>query len=150
MAFVFQPSLYRGGVLYPLPRPIPVVRVREEWDFLTTKVPLAEGDVLYGHSRKGAEIVIEGQTGAQDGTITVGEEEMFGQLELLHQAVHVSTTQAKFEFLLYCDAVTEVYRKFKGCSTKSFEYDLSDSALFSYRLVLHAEDPEIYETGPGG
>lgn len=149
MAFIFKPSIFRDGTLYELPRPIPVVRVQDHWDYSQLKVPLAEGDLLVGHSQQGAEITLEGQVGTQGGAVQVSEAEMFATLQTLRAAVNVGAGGGKYELFLYHDAATESYRKFRGCSTVRFEFDISNPHLFTYHLAVHAEDPTISTTAPG-
>lgn len=149
MAFVFKPAIYKGSTLYELPRPVTRLRISDRWDFAAYKVPLRDGDRLTGHSREGVEIVLEGQVGSQAGSLKLSEQAMFTEMLMLRQTLDVSEDDDKFEFFLYHDAGTATYRKFKGCSTLAFEWDLSSPALFAYSLTLHAEDATLYTTGPG-
>lgn len=149
MAFVFKPSIWRGGALYELPRPVTALRVSDAWDYSQLKVPLAAGDVLVGHSRSGVQIAIEGQIGSRAGSLAISESAMFAEIEGLRNAVHVSGSGDKYEFFLYHDPGAGEYRKFKGCSTVRFEWDLSNSKLFTYSLVIHAEEAGLSAAGPG-
>jgi hypothetical protein len=150
MTFTFKPAIYKNSVLYELPRPVPVVRMRDAWDAGRFKVPLADGDALVGHSRQGVEISIEGQIGSQSGTLKTSEGDILQAAELLRERLDVSSDAEKFELFLYHDTASGTYRKFKICSTVQFEIDLSNQNLFTYSMVVHAEDPVLYTTAPGG
>lgn len=149
MTFRFSPALYRDEELWSLPRPITGFRIREGWDFERFKVPLAVGDAHVGHSREGIDLLLEGQIGSREGELTLSEEEMFGGIESLRSHLDVTSEGTKYEFFLYCDETSETYRKFRNCSTVRLEYDLSNPHLFAYSLVIHADDPTIYDTAPG-
>jgi len=149
MGFVFKPAVYGGAGLYELPRPVPVLRVRDSWDSSRFKVPLADGDATVGHSRQGVDISLEGQVGSQSGTLKTTEGAMLQELETLRETLDVSSAAEKYEFFIYHDSSSGVYRKFKTCSTVQFEMDLSDQNLFTYSLIVHAEDPVLYTTAPG-
>jgi hypothetical protein len=150
MALVFRPGIARGTTYYELPRPIPSLRIEDGWDFQRLKVPLAAGDTLAGQTADGVDIVIQGQLGSVAGAVTAGEAEMFAALEELRRQVRVTLNEPNYEFFVYHDPSTNTYRKFKRCSTVKFECDLSNVHLFGYTLVVHAGDPEMYATGPGG
>lgn len=145
--FLLKPGVYRDEEFYELPRPVPVVRVQDAWDFTRLKVPLAAGDTLVGHSRQGVNLVVEGSFQASDPETS--DTDRFAEIEALRAAVHVGAADDKYEFFLYQDVDAEEYRKFKQCSTVRFECDLADSHLFFYRIVIHAEDPVLYATAPG-
>ena len=149
MSFTFKPSIYKDASLYELPQPVLVVRIQDAWDFEQIKVPLAAGDVLTGHSQQGVGISVEGRIGSKTGTPRALEQAMFEGIEELRTALNVSATDDKYDFFLYHDESTSTYRHFKSCSTVRFDYDLSDKNLFSYSIVIHAEDPVIYTTAPG-
>ena len=149
MSFVFKPAVYKSSALYELPRPVPVLRVRDAWDASRFKVPLADGDALVGHSRQGVDISLEGQIGSQSGSLKTSEGAMLEELEALRSTLDVSSASEKFEFFIYHDATSGTYRKFKLCSTVQFEMDLSNQNLFTYSLVVHAENPVLYTTAPG-
>lgn len=149
MTFTFKPAIYKNSSLYELPRPVPVVRVRDAWEASRFKVPLGDGDTLVGHSRQGVDISVEGQIGSQSGTLKTSEGEMLQESETLRGTLDVTSGLEKFEFFLYHDVASATYRKFKSCSTVQFEIDLSDQNLFTYSLVIHAEDPVLYTTAPG-
>ena len=149
MAFVFKPAVYDGSSLYELPRPIVSLRLQDAWDFEQFKVPLRDGDTAVGHSRDGVDIAIDGQIGTQQGELKASEEEMFQEIETLRSRIDVDSSADKYELFLYHDAASDVYRKFKSCSTVRFDVDLSDKHLFTYSAVIHADDPVIYTTAPG-
>jgi len=149
MAFEFRPAVYKSGVLYELPRPVEGVRVLDGWDAEQFKVPLRDGDERSGFSRQGVDITCSGQIGSLEGALAITEEAMFAAWTELRDILTVQQNAEKFEFFLYFDAVSGTYRKFKKCSTLRLECDLSEKHLFAYSLVVHAEDPEIYFTGPG-
>ena len=149
MTFRFKPAVWRGGVLFEFPRPIPALKVQESWDVERFKVPLQDGDRWVGHSRNGIEISLQGQFGSQAGVLKLTEETMFATLEALRAALHVGPDDDHFQFFLYHDPATATYRSFQRCSTVRLEYDLSNEKLFTYSAVLHAEDPQLYHTAPG-
>lgn len=145
MTFAFRPAIYRDAALYELPRPIDVLRLSDGWDFDRFHVPLAEGDVTVGHSRRGLEIAIEGRIGTQAGALRGTEEEMFDEIAALRSTLGAG----EFELFLYYDTASGTYRKFRSCSTIRFESDLSDPHLFAYQALIHADDPAVYSTPPG-
>ena len=148
MAFMFKPAIFRGGVLYELPRPVVSVRIQDAWDFEQFKVPLLDGEHTVGHSRQGVDVAIDGQLGSHEGALTIGEQEMFEAIEALRTALDVGAAEERYSLYLYHDAGTGTYRRLAECSTVRFEYDLSDVRLFTYAVVIHADDPVIYST-PG-
>ena len=150
MAFTFKPAIYRDSSLYEFPRPVDSLRVRDSWDFQTIKIPLADGNTVVGGSRQGVEIIVEGRFGSQAGTLTLTESGMFQEIEDFRNALDVPETSDTYSFFLYHDATAGVYRKFKSCLTIRFEFDLSDEKLYSYSAVIHAADPVVYTTAPGG
>ena len=149
MSLVFRPALYRGGTLFELPRPITTLRVLDAWDFEQFKVPLAAGDRLYGHSRNGLDLSIEGSVGTRAGTLCATEEDMLAALSQLSEAFDITSDEDRYEFFLYHDQPSAAYRKYRSCATVRFEYDLSSPQLFTWSAVVHAEDPRLYTTAPG-
>ena len=147
MAFVFRPAISLNGVRYELPRPITKLLIEDAWDFQRFKVPLKTGDQLAGHSQQGVEITLAGQLGTQAGELKATEEAMFTELENLRNALHVADESQKYSLYVYYDELSETYRRFQNCSTVRFTYDLSDVHLFSYVIVIHAEDPVLYASG---
>lgn len=147
MAFSFKPAIGRGTSVFELPRPVPVLRIQDSWDGESYKVPLLDGEERVGISRQGPRIILEGQFGSASGSLTVNEEEMFTKwLELRTQS---DAGTSPFEFFIYFDSGSGVYRKLKDCSTLRLECDLSRMQLFEYSMVIQADDPTIYQTGPG-
>ncbi|MCA9040460.1 MAG: hypothetical protein KDA65_08945 [Planctomycetaceae bacterium] len=144
----FRPAIYQGGALYELPRPVRSLRLQEGWDFEQFKVPLRDGDQLTGHSQRGVEILLEGEIGSQGGELKLSEVEMLETLFELRDLLDVNGESSKYGLVLYRDVETAEYRRFKKCTTVEFEYDLSQPQLFTYSLVVHAEDPAIYQTDP--
>ena len=148
MAFTFKPAVYRNATLYELPRPILSLRVQDAWDFAQWKIPLRDGDTLAGHSRAGVDIAVDGSVGTQAGSLKSTEQTMLEEIEALRAALDVDSANLPFDFFLFHDAATSTYRRFTDCSTVRFEFDLSSPQLFSYSLVIHAEDPTLYTTLP--
>ncbi len=149
MSFRFQPAIDDGLNVYELPRPIDTVRVQDAWDFEALKVPLADGETLVGHSRNGVEVSIEGRLGSQAGTLLADEQAMFAELETLRSRLHVNDSASKYDLFLYYDPASGTYRKFKGCTTVRFDWDISEKSLFRYAVMIHTDDPTLYTTGPG-
>jgi hypothetical protein len=149
MGLVFRPGVWRAGVMFELPRPIPVLRIEDRWDYTRLKVPLRAGDELAGVSADGVDIVIQGQFGSRLGAVTADESAMFAALEGLREAVRGGPDDPPYELFLYYDPEGAVYRKFRSCRTVRFECDLSNVHLFGYELVVHAEEPGISGAGPG-
>ena len=150
MSFVWKPAIYKPGPgLYELPRPVVSLSWQDTWDFETLKVLLTDGDAVTGHSRGGVEIRLEGQIGEQAGTLKLTEQAMFATLETLRSRLDVASDGDKYEFFIYHDASSDTYRKFKSASTVRLECDLSNVYLFSYSLVIHADNPTLYTTAPG-
>ncbi len=148
MGLVFRPGIWREGSYFELPRPIPVLRIEDQWDYQRLKVPLRPGDVLAGQSPDGVDIVIQGQFGSWNGSVTASEAEMFAAVESLRQAVRMGPDDERYELFVYYDPETATYRKFRQCTTVRFECDLSNVHLFGYELVVHAEEPGLSSEGP--
>lgn len=144
----FKPAIWRNGTLYELPRPVRSVRVQDSWDFAQFKVPLAAGDSIEGRSLNGVDLSIEGECGTQAGTLLSDEAAMFAELEALREALGVTTPEDAYELFLYHDAVAGTYRSFRECSTVRFEYDLSQPWLFTYSVLIHAANPQVYDEAP--
>jgi hypothetical protein len=144
----FKPAIWREGVLYQLPRPVRSLRMQDSWDFAQFKVPLADGDAIEGRSQNGVDIAIEGECGTQAGTLLADEAGMFGELEALRTALGVSTPEDAYELFLYHDAVAGTYRSFRECSTVRFDYDLSEPRLFTYSILIHADNPQVFDEAP--
>ena len=144
MGFRFRPAVERGGVLYELPRPISSLTLQETWDSERFKVLLVDGDQWAGTSRNGVDVTLAGELSSRAGAIQRSEAEMFAVLEELRNRLHVGESAAKYRFYLYHDADTATYRYLESCTTVRLETDLSKRAVFTYRVVIHAEDPVIY------
>lgn len=146
MTFRFKPAVERDGELYELPRPVTHLSIQEAWDSERFKTLLVDGDTVVGSTRNGVEITLTGEIGSQAGMLTLSETEMFAALEELRAQVHVGPDEdEKYRFYLYHDATTATYRYFQSCTTVRLETDLSNLKSFGYRLVIHAEDPVIYD-----
>ena len=146
--FTFKPAIWRNATLYELPRPVVSVRLLDSFDFEQFKVPLAAGDTIEGRSHNGVDVSIEGQIGTQAGALKADEAAMFAAIEALRGNLAAETPEETYELFLYHDAGSATYRSLRGCTTVRFEYDLSDPRLFTYVVVIHAEDPEIYAEAP--
>ncbi len=144
----FKPAIWRNSTLYELPRPVRSVRVQDSWDFAQFKVPLAAGDAVEGRSQNGVDIAIEGECGTRAGTLLAGEQAMLDELEALRGALGVTSPESTYELFLYHDASTGTYRSFRDCSTVRFEYDLSEPWLFTYSLLIHAANPQVFDQVP--
>jgi len=144
----FHPALWRDGELMPVPRPVTLLRVQDAWDALRFKVPLGDGDVSAGWSRNGVEIFLEGQFGSEQGALLPDETTMFLALEAFRARLHAGESAAEFQFFLYHDPDSGIYRSFRRCVAVRFDYDLSDQQRFSYALRLHAHDPRLHLTPP--
>ncbi|MEM7810390.1 MAG: hypothetical protein AAF532_02790 [Planctomycetota bacterium] len=148
MSFVFRPAIYDGSALYELPRPVTRLRVQDSWDSADFKVPLRDGDFRAGLSRDGIEISVEGQVATQAGVLLADEGAMFSAVAELRERLDTQG-DGRFEFFIYHDTTSSTFRKFKSCSAGRTEADLSSARLFSYSLLIHAEDSRLYTTGPG-
>jgi len=144
--FLLRPGILKDGSIHEFPRPVPAIRLQDAWDFQALKVPLVAGDTLVGHSQQGVNILVEGQFQPDADTT---DSDRFDAVEDLRELLNVGGGNVKYELYLTIDTNTEQYRKFKSCTTVRFECDLTDSRLFTYRIVIHAEDPVLYATGPG-
>ncbi len=144
MTFQFKPAVERGGVLYELPRPISSLTLDETWDSERFKVLLVDGDTMTGTSRNGVDITLAGELSSRAGSLNRNEADMFAVLEELRSRLHVGGESEKYRFYLYHDAASETYRYLESCTTVRLETDLSQAAAFTYRVVIHAEDPVIY------
>ncbi|QDT36100.1 hypothetical protein [Stratiformator vulcanicus] len=149
MSLTFQPAVYSDGSLLVLPRPVTRLRLQNAWDAEQFKVPLSAGDVRGSASANGIDILVEGQFSSAAGSILATEAEMLAAVESLRAALSPSGFDARYEFFLYHDTGSDTYRKFSGCTTARFESDLSEASLFTYSLVVHAENPTLLTTAPG-
>lgn len=145
----FQPAIVRGEDVYQLPRPVTQVALKETWDSERFKTLLVDGDTTVGSTRNGVEITVTGSIGSLDAE-TFTPVEMFAALAELRAQVHAGPDEEdKYRFDIYRDAGSATTRYFQSCSTVRLETDVSNAAAFRYRLVIHADDPQIYEESEG-
>jgi hypothetical protein len=64
----------------------------------------------------------------------------------LRETLDVDGATGRYSLVLYHDAAAGLYRLLQKCSTVRFESDLSDKALFTYSVVVHASDPVLVTT----
>lgn len=145
----FQPAIQRGDEIYQLPRPVAQIVLKETWDAERFKTLLVDGDTTVGTTRNGVEITVSGAIGSQDAT-PLAAADMFAALAELRAQVHVGPDDEKYRFYLCYDADSATYCYFQSCTTVRLETDLSNSSAFQYRLVIHADDPVMYNALPGG
>ncbi len=145
----FRPAIYRGGVLYNLPRPITRLRIQESFDSQTFKVPLRDGELAGGQSRNGVDLLIEGQIGSQGEVLLLSEAQMLEELEALRNACHPGSPDELCELILYQDTGGSESRKYRDCSLVRLDTDLSNPWLFTYAITLRAHDPELKSDAPG-
>lgn len=143
MMWKFEPAFQWSGATFVLPRPITACKIVDRWSAARFDVPLRDGDVVHGRSRRGVDISIRGQLGSHDGELAVGEMPMFDLLEAMREALHVSDPEQEYGLTLFTDGTTR--RGFRRCTVTRLEYDLSDAALFGYSLVVHASEPRLVE-----
>ncbi len=141
MTMTFGPTIVRGGARFVLPGPILQCRVADRWDFQRFKVPLTAGVLTTGLTRDGVEISIRGHLAAWAGAVVVGEVGMLDVAEQLRQAA--DTEEGKFVLELYRDGTTGAGRGFADCTTARLDLDFSDPAMFTYALLVHADDPRL-------
>lgn len=154
MSWVFKPSVWQtgdGSTVTELPKPIVDFSIADGWDMRKSKVPLADGESYDGHSQNGAIISVQGSLGLDASGTYIGEQAMFQRYIVIRDKIDISAEGDKYEFFIFHDTVEPLYRKFKDCSTRSFEAFLGDDdhTLFEYNLIVIAEDPVIYTTAPG-
>lgn len=144
-------GIYRNSTFYPLPRPLPSVRVQLAWDHEKKKAIRKDGEQISGVSRNALEIQISGLLAIDTDTPRIYEEDMFALWSSLVTNMDVDNN-TKFElFLYYRTTGTPYYRKFKRVSPASLTFDMGDQARvpFQYTATFLAEDPVIYTTAPG-
>jgi hypothetical protein len=141
--WTFQPAVWKGGVLTSLPRPVTALRLSDSWDFERYKTPLADGDVVTGHSRNGVDVLLEGQIGSVSGMLILDEPAMMQAVIDLRGLLDVDNAAGRFGLVLYHNAITGQSRLFEKCTTTRFESDLSDPTLFTYSLLAHASSPDL-------
>ena len=141
--WVFQPAVWKGGVLSQLPRPVTALRLSDAWDFEKFKTPLTDGDVVTGQSRNGVDVQIEGQIGHVAGSLRLDENAMLLAILNLRTRLDVDNAAGRFGLVLYHNPTSGESRYFEKCTTVRFESDLSDPALFAYSLLVHASSPTL-------
>ena len=141
--WVFQPSIWKMGSLWQLPRPVTAIRLADSWDFEKYKTPLADGDVVTGQSRNGVDIQLEGQVGHVAGSLRLDENAMLLAMLNLRSRLDVENPAGRFRLVLYHDATSGQSRYFEKCTTVRFESDLSDPRLFTYSVLVHASSPDL-------
>lgn len=141
--WTFAPTLSTPDVTFKLPRPVTACRITDRWDTARFEVPLRDGDVTHGRSRRGVAIALRGQLGEQEGQLATGELAMFDLLEQMRETLHTGDPDQALTLTLFSDG--SLRRGFRDCSLLKLEYDLSDAALFAYSLLIHASDPVLRE-----
>ncbi|HVJ84976.1 MAG TPA: hypothetical protein VM452_04980 [Caulifigura sp.] len=144
--WIFEPAIWKGGSLWQLPRPVAAIRLADSWDFEKYKTPLADGDLVTGHSRNGLDVQLEGQIGHVAGSLRIDENAMLLAMLNLRTRLDVDNAAGRFRLVLYRNTSTGQSRYFEKCSTVRFESDLSDPRLISYSVLIHASSPEL-QTG---
>lgn len=141
----FRPKIGRGEDIHELPRPVSLVALQETWDAERFKTLLVDGDTSVGSTRNGVEITVSGVIGSTEAApLTTAE--LFAALAKLRDQVHVGPDDAKYRFYLLHDADASLYRYFQACTTVRLETDLAQLTAIKYRLVIHADDPAIYDS----
>lgn len=140
----FQPKIGRGEDIYALPRPVSLVGLKETWDAERFKTLLVDGDTSVGSTRNGVDLTVTGVIGSTEAT-PMTPAELFAALAQLRDQVHVGPDDAKFRFFLLHDADASLYQFFQACSTVRLETDFTHTTTIRYRLVIHADDPMIYD-----
>ncbi len=146
--FPLRPAVERGGEVYELPQPITNFAIKDSWDGERFKTLLVDGDTTVGTTRNGVDITLFGEIGSEAGDVALTRAEMLAALEELRARLHVGLDDDKFRFYLYRDVESETYRFFESCTTTRLETDLTNPQAFRFELVIHADDPTIYEALP--
>ncbi len=141
--WIFQPAIWKGGVLTQLPRPVTAIRLSDSWDFEKYKTPLADGDMVTGQSRNGVDVQLEGQVGHVAGSLRLDENAMLLAMLNLRTRLDVDNAAGRFSLVLYHNTTSGESRYFEKCTTVRFESDLSDPRLFTYSVLVHASSPEL-------
>lgn len=138
-----RPLIERDGTLYELPRPAWVVSLRDTWDGERFKTLLLDGDTVVGTTRNGVEITLRGELGAPPDGSAWTPAQIFAALAELRTQLHVGPDGVKYRLWLDRDPGTGAGWYFSSCSTLRLETDVSNAAAVSYRVVVHAENPEM-------
>jgi hypothetical protein len=141
----FKPAVERGGEWYELPGPVTHFSLSDTWDGERFKTLLVDGDTVVGSTRNGVNLSLAGEISSPPGSALQGPSDLFAVLAELRDRLHVGSDDEKYRFYLYRDADAGTYRYFQSCTTIRLETDLSNSTAFQYRLMIHAEDPQIYD-----
>lgn len=118
------------------------MRIQDAWDFEQFKVLLQQGDTIAGISQNGVDIAIEGQLAIEDAATLLTEEEMLDSWSTLRQHLDLQPNDA-FDLLLYHDDLSANYRGFRSCHTVRCDADFSNPHLYTYSLVIHAQQPQL-------
>jgi hypothetical protein len=110
------------------------------------KVPLLPGDINTGFSRNGVDILIDGEIAMTADELHLTEAEMLLQLEELRELVSLTSDIDQYVLAITRDDASVPVSCFRGCSTSRLECDLSNPHLYVYSLVIHADDPVLYES----
>jgi hypothetical protein len=140
---IFKPTLVVNGTRFELPRPVLALRLQYSWDQARFKVPLLPGDQVVGRSMSGVDVSIEGQIGTQAGQLKASEADMFHTLEQLRNLT-ATPGDVEMRLILYQNQMTLQEHLLRQVSITRFEYDLSDTHLFTYSTLIHASDPMIH------
>lgn len=143
-AVQFRPKIGRGEEIYELPRPVSLVGLKETWDAERFKTLLVDGDTSVGSTRNGVDITVSGVIGSTESALMTPAE-LFAALADLREQVHVGPDDVKYRFFLLHDADASLYQFFQACSTVRLETDFRHMTAIQYRLVIHADDPMIYD-----
>lgn len=151
MAFTWKPAIRKGGTLTLLPRPVTLLKPHDSWDMRDSKVPLKDGSIVTGHSFNAVEIEIAGMLAIDGSVADLTEQEMFTHYESMRNLLNINSDAQKYEFFIYHDAGTGVYRKYKQCSARDLVLSFGDDdhVVFTYSATIIADDPTIYTTAPG-
>jgi len=141
--WVFRPAIWTGGALTELPRPVTSFSHSGFVDFEKFKTPLADGDVVTGHSRNGVDLQVEGEFGSVAGTLKIDEPTMLQAVMTLRGLLHVDSAADRYGLVLYYDSATGQSRYFQQCTTVRFDCDLSNPALFTYSILIHSSAPTL-------
>ena len=141
--WIFQPAIWKSGLLTQLPRPVTAIRLADSWDFDKYKTPLADGDMVTGQSRNGVDVQLEGQIGHVAGSLRLDENAMLLAMLNLRSRLDVENSAGRFGLVLYHNTTTGQSRYFEKCTTVRFESDLSDPRLYTYSLLVHASSPDL-------
>ena len=146
----WKPAVYKSSTLTELPKPISSLLIKSSWDARESKVPLKNGATSDGQSKNNKVITLEASCALISDTNFVTEIAMYDKLAALEDVLD-TTDLVRFEFFVYHNTDIPVYRKFKNCWCKTYDWSVGDDVhfLFKYSLEIFAEDPVSYSTEPG-